>query len=336
MLILPGDVAAQIQKRSHEIIGERYGERQVENVIPRLFEVLPVSEMSHGHYHRETLEVAEGYDVREMGEKIDAKTIREEITALCKLRFVAGYYEIPREMLEYVKLGQDRAFMDMQSWAASKASVFADKRFDTEQTEAAKFFSRGGYTAGDPIFNNTPKGGESDSGGDFPHTGKPLFALTGNNWTNTNGSTYFNSVALNLTATNLGTLENRQADSNGYTQMGERLNTMPNVLWCGQSLRQTAEQIVNARALAGVTDNDANPYSSYEIVIHPYITDTDAWGLGKARTGIRWFQDDRAPTVELGYHPQKRTDCLVIQSAFGLYVRPHGQHYWSASNLSTS
>lgn len=335
--IVTGDFAASITEKAHEVSSERYGQRLSDSVIPQVFEVLPTSQMSHGIYHRETMVVRDGVPKeRQMGEAIESGSIREELYALCRLRFHARSYDVPREMLEYAKLGGDNALGSIEAWAMGQAREFANERFEAEQQAAAAIFNRGGITAGDPAFDNSVRGIQQDSGGDLCYDSKPLFNLTGNARTAVSGTTFHNGVALTFSDDNLETLENLVADTNGYTENGERLNTAPSILLGGQSQRAAFARVIEARAKAGTANNDANAFMAYQPIIWSYLDDADAWYVGRARTGLRWFQDDKPPVMEFQYDGKRRTDCLFMQSTYGAYVRPSGWRYWGASQFATS
>lgn len=332
-LILPGDYAAQATLRAHEVVPEVYEGLMVDNVIPRVAEVMMGSEMSNGLYHRCTQELGDDVPAeREMGTQVDPGNTKEGAHTIIRKRFIAKKYAIPREFFEHGQVGPDT----VQNWAASKASHFAQKRFEAEQLGFWKLFNNGGLTAGHAAFDNSVPDLVSDPGGKLLYDSKPLFNLTGNARTAPNGTTYYNGVALSLTHSNWVTLDNLVADTNGYTETGDRLDTMPNVIIVPTALRHAALAIRDAAGKAGVADNDANTLKSYDVVVVPHLTDADAWFLMKARMGIVYVQDDRPPTVEFKYDADMRTDVMVIQSVTGAGVKPSGWRFIGASNFATS
>lgn len=340
-LILPEDFAESIIYKVVEKTDETYGTLQPRNVIPEIFEVKPISEMNHGHYHQEVLEVRDmNPKAREMGEAVQSGSVREEIRVIHRARWHARTQEIPREMLEYAQMGAGNALGSIEAWAMSQAEEFARERFEVEQQHAANFFNKGGYTAGDTAtFDNTPKGGLADPGGALLYDGVELFNLMGNARTATNGTTYYNHAgALSLSVTNWTTLENLIADTNGYKENGNRLDTIPDCIVYPQALRSLVDQIMETEGRAGTANRDGNAFKPdmYRKILWPYLTDTDGWFLGKARHGLCWWQDDRPPVVEFGYDLKSRTDILLIQSAYGAQVRPGGWRYWGAANTSAS
>lgn len=335
--IVSGDFAASLIYKAHEVSSERYGERVADSKIPLIFDVQPISMMSDGIFHRESMVVRDGVpEERQMGEAIEPGSMREELYALCRRRFVARSYDIPREMLEYAQMGASNALGSIERWAQNQAAEFSSDRYEAEQRFAASIFNQGAFTAGSDVFDNSVRGVAQDSGGKLCYDSKPLFNLTGNARTAVSGTTFYNAVALDFSGENLGTLENLVADTNGYTENGERLANMPNIIVGGQSQRKAFTEVLEARAKAGTANNDANAFASYTPVIWEYITDADGWAIGKAGYGLRFFQDDQPPTIEFQYDAKRRTDCLFIQSCYGAYVRPSGWRYWGASNLPTS
>ena len=98
------------------------------------------------------------------------------------------------------------------------SSSWAQGLVNSKESHAAKIFINGGFTAGHAVFNQSTAG-RVDPQGDFIYTGKPFFALTGNNHPAKDGSTYFNSLgALSLTSTNLQTSYNQMTNTNNVTQ----------------------------------------------------------------------------------------------------------------------
>ncbi len=336
-LILPADFAAKLLYKANEAATERYGDAQVDNVIPEIFEVKPISQMNNGLYHRETLVVRDGVlQERDIGTNVDPGNEREVAYVIHKRRFFARRYAVPFEMAQYVLSMSGNALAAMESWASGKASDFGADRFEAEQIHAASFFNYGGYTAGHAAFDNSIAGVVSDPGGKELYDAVELFNLTGAARSALDGTTYYNAVSLAFSATNLETLDELVGDTNGWSELRYRMNTVPNLIVSGVSLKAEIQRVITAERLAGTANNDANPWTKYKQVVWPFFTDADGWVVGRAKAGLVWWQDDKAPAIDIMPNVTSRTFDLVIQSEFGAQVRPGGWRYWGASQLPTS
>jgi hypothetical protein len=335
-MILSPDYAGQlidsVQKKSFEVYGE-----QPPSAIPQIFEVRQLSEMAHGIYEREAIELGDTEAVeRTPGAQVTPGGLAEGPYVIHKRRFFERSFDVPEEIARLVLMpggASSDGKTALMNWAVRQAKPFAEGRYAAEQKHAAAIFNQGGKTAGHAVFNNSIPGVVADPGGDLLWTGKPLFALSGNGHPTRAGRTLHNAVALSLTATNLETLHVLVADTNAYSESDFRLDNIPDTLVCGASVGPTAERVLKSDKLAGTANNDINPFRGYTLVQWGFITDTDAWAIGRRGRGLVWWQGD-APDIKIYELPDNRSLRMSMQVEFGAQVLDY--RAWGGSNWATS
>jgi hypothetical protein len=203
----------------------------------------------------------------------------------------------------------------------------------TKETLAAEYFNKGGYTAGNVCFNGSAQG-ETDPSGNFIYDGKPFFALSGNNHPAKSGSTYYNSLALDLSSTNLQTAYNQMAVTNAYNERGEKISLVPDILLIPPQLKFTAASILESNNVVNSANNDINVVKNIVTpVVWNYLTDTNAWFLGKAKKGIVWLER-KSPTIETYIDSTTKSVYVTIIARWGRMVE--NWRFWVGSQLSTS
>jgi hypothetical protein len=159
----------------------------------------------------------------------------------------------------------------------------------TKDSVLADVFNYGGFLLGHETFKVAGKYPDLP---DSPHPtdgliydGKPLFALTGNNHPSKGGGTYFNGDANALSIANLDTAATRMLSTNARNESDLKVSLTGGQkvkLVIPQELEFTARQILTQTNLtiAAATQNDPRPhFNKYDIVVNPYLTDTNAWFL---------------------------------------------------------
>lgn len=336
-MILPADLAGAITDNAQESEHEKRRVMESDNLIPRIFEVRPIEQMSHGLYHVSNVRVTDSKLIeREMGGDLTVGNEGEKRFVVAKRRYFERSFILPDELIEHAMMGAGRARDGIEAWAAEHGAIMAEGRMQAEQSHAARFFNEGGYTTApaDSVFNNTINGIIADSGGGLMFDGVELFNLTGNARTALSGSTYYNhGGALSLTATNLKTMLNLVQDTNGYSELGERFDNRCDTLLCGLDVQHEAEQILRTDRLAGTGNNDGNPFGSIRdgLVVWPYLTDAGGWYVGKARKGLIWFQGG---PIDVKFERRGRNVSVSFQAEWGACADEW--RHWGAANTSAS
>lgn len=266
---------------------------------------------------------------RKEGNDIIASNPLEGYTVIVKARTFSDSFGLTMEFVE------DTPPEKISNIVRAYAQTWAEGVVSTKETFAAKFFNRGGFTAGDDVFNNSITGVVTDPTGDLIYDGKPFFALTGNNHPAKDGSTYYNSLgALALSTANLQTAYNLMTNTNNRNERGEIIQIMPDTLLIPASLRFTAKTILESELLPGVANNDKNVVQNMVQPIEwQYLTDTDGWFLGCRQKGLV-FRERKSPVIDFYQDEVSKKYYATIDTRFGAVV--DNWRYWVASNISTS
>jgi hypothetical protein len=269
------------------------GYDQQVSIIPQVMEVVPFTaapKKMQGALRRP------GGDIKELS----AREVRRIPFAW---KFIAEKIRIPDEIkmfLDQSPNGQvsDRLADDVRDLVKPQAVLLGKERARREEELAAGFFNNGGLTAGTPEMDQSIEIFQ-DAQGDLAYDGIEPFNLTGNARSAVDGTTYFNASALALSTTNLDTQLQLMESTNAFDEMGRTIHLRAGQLIIPPALKQTAVQIVAARALAGTGNNDANPYADLDLVVWNHLTDTDAWFLqDPTRKAFRWY-DGGPPMVKV-------------------------------------
>lgn len=203
------------------------------------------------------------------------------------------------------------------------------------EKEAAKLFNYGGYTAGHSVFNATVAG-YTDPTGDLCYDGKPFFNLSNNTrplYPGAAGSKY-NGLALALDETNLQTAYDLMTVTNNVDSNGEKIDVTPTTILIPPGLRWTTMKLLETAGQLGTANNDINTVKNLVKPIEwQYLTDTNAWFLGMAKKGIKFYSRvkltfDFFRDMETGGYKAK------ARARFGFEVNDF--RYWVGSNFSTS
>jgi len=300
---------------------------QLQPVYPQIFEVKTIS----SGYDQETAGIGLGkLSERAEGNEIVASNPLEGYTVYGKARTFSDKFYLTMEFVE--DSDPNKVANVMQRFA----QTWAQGVINSKETFAAKFFNYGGFTAGrDDTFDNTITGVITDPSGDLIYTGKPFFALSGNNHPAKDGSTYYNSLgALSLTSTNLQTAYNLMTNTNNYDERGEKIALKPDTLLIPPALRFTARTILESENVPGSANNDINVTQALVSQIEwQYLTDTNGWFLGARGKGIR-FIERKMPVLDFWQDEDDKKYYASIDARWGGTVTDW--RYWVAANISTS
>lgn len=312
-----------LQKDTYKWTLEAYNRHQT--VYDKIFNVVP----STSAFEKSTTGIGMG-QLREVpeGNDILESNLMEGYTVYGKNRMFGDSYKITLQMVE------DTPPEKIGNITQSISKTWGDGIVATKETFAAKFFNYGGYTAGHDVFNNTITGVQDDPTGDLGYDGKPFFALSGNNHPAKSGSTYYNSLALALSSTNLQTAYNIMAVTNAYNERGEKIEIMPDVLLIPPDLRFTAKTILESDNVVSSANNDINVTKGIVTPVEwHYLTDTNAWFLGKAKSGLTWMER-KQPVIDVYQNDMNKNYYVTIHARWGAYM--DNWRFWVGSQLSTS
>jgi len=300
---------------------------QLSPVYPQIFDVQTLV----GAYDQNTAGIGLGQlSERGEGDTIVASNPLEGYTVYGKARTFSDSFYLTMEFVE------DATPQKMSSVMQGFASTWAQGVVNSKETFAAKFFNYGGYTAGrHDTFDNTITGILSDPSGDLIYTGKPFFALSGNNHPAKDGSTYYNSLgALSLTSANLQTAYNLMTNTNNYDERGEKIMLRPDTLLIPPALRFTAQTILSSELLPGGANNDINVTQNLVSPVEwQYLTDTNGWFVGSRGKGIK-FLERKSPVIDFYQDETSKKYYATIDARWGGQV--NDWRHWVAANISTS
>lgn len=266
---------------------------------------------------------------RKEGDEIVASNLLEGFTVVCKARTFSDSYWMTMEFVE------DTPPEKIANILRGYASTWGEGVISTKEAFAAKFFNYGFYTSGHATFNNSITGVVTDASGDLIYDGKPFFAASGNNHPAKNGSTYYNSLgALALSEANLKTAYTLMTVTNNRNEKGEIVQIMPDTLLIPGNLHFTAKTLLESEQSVGNANNDKNAVQNLVAPIEwQYLTDTDAWFLGKKQKGLK-FYERKSPVIDFYQDEKDKKYYATIDTRFGAVV--DNFRYWVGANGSTS
>lgn len=223
-------------------------------------------------------------------------------------------------------------------------SSFADSMRATKERKLANVFNQGGITAGDDVFKLAGLDPELPDN-PYPtdgliYDGLPLFNLSGNLRTSKGGGTFFNGEANALSSTNLDaalvilkkTNANNESDIPIDIVAGRQIT-----LLVPAELEFTARQITdpNKLTIAAAGTGDTRPHHGvFNVVMNPWLTDTNAWFLViPDRNGLVKLER-KALTTNVQDFPQDRVIQVTAEFRFGFRIGNF--RYVYGSNFSTS
>jgi len=242
-----------------------------------------------------------------------------------------------RAQISLTKKEMKYGFVDIPAIGKKLGEAFIEK----EEATAARIFNNGGLTAGDWIFNNSILGGNdpiNDSSGDLIYDSKAFFDT--DHPRTIGDTTYSNFTSNALTAdaagiTNLQSALTLMEYTNAYDNAGTRIMIRPNLLVVPPSLRFTAEEILTTtQGKPYVATNETNVMSGIlNMVVWPWLDDSDGWFVGQAKKGIEWY-DQGSLEIETSYDASQRIWNVFLTKTIGIGVT--NWRYWLSNNISAS
>jgi len=203
------------------------------------------------------------------------------------------------------------------------AESWGDAYRVTKEEFCASFFNYGGLTSGNAIFNGS-WGDNTDSSGDLVYDSKPLFNLTGNARTAKDGTTYYNSVTSSaLNPTNFNILYDLMAVTNGYNEVGVRVENKPDTLLTqdGSDFR-AARKLLESEKESGGQLNDKNILQGIVKPLSWSYLENDAWFVMKVKQPELAFEDRQKPLIDFYRNKETRGYMATVDARFGVHLRP--------------
>ena len=245
---------------------------------------------------------------------------------------------------------QEAIILPEELWKSPNAKALIEARIKTaipglskgfmnaKERMAVRLFNKGAMTAGDLVAFDGNFPGHVDPYPKFIYDGKPWFAASGNGHPAylKAATTFVNHDANTLSSSSLTSAYTLHTVTNARSEADEFVGgNIPNTLVVPADLRETALVLLGTMNRPGTANNDINVNRDlYNLVVWPWLTDTNGWFLGRAKEGIK-AADSGAPMIFTS-EPDPRNGNITVRlvSYFGAWVdqfRP-----WSAHATSTS
>jgi hypothetical protein len=206
----------------------------------------------------------------------------------------------------------------------------------TEEEAVARLFNKGTLTAGDGTAFNGSFTGEDDPNPAFIYDGKPFFVPSGSGHPfKLDASSVLGNltVSLGIDYTNIQTVYTAMSVTNAKNERGDNIRIEPNVIVTNPNNRFVLDQILKS-------DYEIDNYGNKNVignlftpVYWRYLEDTDAWFMGVAKRGIRFY--DRMPPRITVYRDEKTDTWFAkIKRRFGVGVVQW--RYWYGCNQAVS
>jgi hypothetical protein len=253
------------------------------------------------------------------GEDINFDTPIESYTIICANKTYARGVRFTYETMQDSKKGGNLLQTSVGTWG-KKLPVTKEKFY-------AQFFNYG--ATANAVFNNTITGVIDDSSGNYIYDGDTFFSTT---HTSKGGVDYSNyNSSYTLTKDNLETVYLQYTTTNNRDERDDIIELAPDILLLPPALKFTAQTILNSTLIPGSQDNDVNTMNSVLPVMEwAYLTDTDAWFMGKLKNGL--MATDRQDVMLDFWQDETNFDFFAsIRCRFGGVVTQY--KYWIANSL---
>jgi len=180
------------------------------------------------------------------------------------------------------------------------AATWTEASIHTKETFGAYVFNNGGTLSGHWVFNGTHTN-QTDSSGNLMYDSKPLFALSGNEYTHKGGGTYYNSVAgYSLSPANFETIYNLHTATNNRNELDRPSKIKVDTLLTspGADYLMAKRILLTTEGLPGGQLNDKNIYAGMaDPMCWDYLTDS-AFYVGKRQHKDFQFHVRQTPLLD--------------------------------------
>lgn len=298
-------------------------------IYDKIAEVVP-ADTGDGAKGTEVIGVSKLKEVPD-GQEIPLTEPTEGYTWYIKFKTFKDQIAVTDDMIADMKEGKLNS--DLMEFAAG----WGEGVRNTEEEAVSALFNKGALTAGhretfDGSFSNN-----DDPNPKHIYDGKPFFGT---------GATYghpfklkptvkLNNLteSLDISYANIQTVFSAMTVTNALNERGERIKIEPNVIITNPKNRFQLDQIIQSQYEIDKYGNKNVLEGMFDLVYWRYIEDDDAWFMGKAKKGIKFY--DRLPAKITVYRDEKTDTWFAkIKRRFGVGVVQW--RYWYGCNLSTS
>lgn len=210
----------------------------------------------------------------------------------------------------------------------------------------ARMFNKGGFTAGDWIFNGTPESGrQSDTSGNGCYDSASSsaivapFARTGDTYKHVSKvgrSSYYNALASgSLDNTALVNLVNLVEVTNAYDELDVKVPIMVDTIMYPQGKWETISRLLESDKVAGGSLNDKQVVGRklkyrYE---NPFLEDTDGIFVGVKKKGLKMLKR-MDPVYDFFENKMARAYIATVEMRMGGMF--NNWRFWGSDNLAQS
>ena len=296
-----------------------------------VFDQLYDTATSDAAYEQYTSAIGPG-KLTEVGETValPSHPIAEGYTVYCKNKKYADTCELSYETID----DNQKLKNVVKDWMSQIGTTTAL----TLEVEHAALFNTGGFTSGNTAFDNSIAGVISPAYGSFLYDGKPLFALSGNNHTAKNGSTYYNSLGTRtLSGSTLEEMTKLISVTNAFSESGNEVSIVPDTLMV--QLNSTNYWIAK-RLLESSGDVDAQHSgvtnvwkAGLNLIGWRFLTTAASIYIGCRRKGLKSLS--RMP-LTFDTWEDKKHQIHIVSGTIRAGRCANNFRYWVAANLATS
>lgn len=335
-MLLHADFIEGCKKDAYEYYFEEYEKETT------YFDKIAEEAKSDAAYEQGTVLTGPGeLDAKPYGGDYLSIGLAEAFTWYIAMREYGNLLPIEGSTLEDVKR---KAGDLIKKWS----TLWAQAARNTKEKRVFNLFNYGGYTSGhDATFDQTVQGGVlDDPSGDGVYTGtaaavKPFIALSGNNWTDPDGSTYYNGLsATNPSPENFKTAWQLLTRTNAKTESGAVAVITPNVLLTANTTDALLwRQILESEKMAGVNTNDKNVLQDLigSIIACPWLdaafATARAWAIMQAKKSIRIYHRIEP---EFDFFEDKKSNTFYGRIRMRIGANIINVKYTVAANFPTS
>lgn len=303
--------------------------KQHDSVYPKVANVHPLSEIV-GPYYQTTSAIG-----------IEKLYRRNENGPIRKVNFGEGFtiYIAIRsyDVMVECSFELNRDFHRISDFL--KNSIKANMPLAVEETKEQLFadiFNKGGFTAGDDVFDNSvPEVNLNPSYGSLAYDGLPFFNLSGNLRKNMVETEYYNGIASNFSATNLKAAHILLTSTNAKREIDTPFNNSQNlVLMVPTALSLDADEVLNSKLIAGSNNNNKNSLRGrYNPIENPWLTKASQWQIGRKGFGVDMFVPDGP---DFDFWEDKDLKKFKASAHIDIAVGVTNWRGWLSSNFDTS
>ena len=300
-------------------------------------------------YEEKTIDCDHWQDTSLIGPKLLRKTGQAEGFAVTLAREGYTVYAAVFDYTDAITMNYDtvRDIKKFNNILKTCAEGWGEGAILTRDMFYARPFNKGGYTAGDWIFNGTPESGaqtDSSSDGCYDSASSAAivapFCRTGDTYKHTSkvgGTSYYNALASGVvTAASLVSLINLVEVTNSYDEKDVKIPISVNAIVYPQGQWETIGRILDSDKIAGFTINDTNQGLKRKFTTRvewPQLSDTDAIFVGVAKKGLVALK--RMDPV-FDFFEDKKTRCYwaTVEMRMGMMLK--NWRFWGVDNLAQS